>query len=197
MRQNVNHLYNVYLRTWDQDDIEGYAELLGDPQTMQYISAGTTRNRDTAAAEITRFQQEIAQQGWSRWAVSLGLDSPFIGYAGFAEKEYGINFGNRFLKKYWGSPYPFTAIHLALEHGFLQLGFDQIYTLTNIKHHRALEMNRAFLHLPEISGTVMETPFGPHLKVDLTRERFMEISPLNRARIDRFSRRLTRSHAPA
>ncbi|WP_370694630.1 GNAT family N-acetyltransferase [Pseudomonas sp. FP833] len=104
MRQNVNHLYNVYLRTWDQDDIEGYAELLGDPQTMQYISAGTTRNRDTAAAEIARFQQEIAQQGWSRWAVSLGLDSPFIGYAGFAEKEYGINFGNRFLKKYWGSP---------------------------------------------------------------------------------------------
>ena len=197
MRQNVNHLYNVYLRTWDQDDIEGYAELLGDPQTMQYISAGTTRNRDTAAAEIARFQQEIAQQGWSCWAVSLGLDSPFIGYAGFAEKEYGINFGNRFLKKYWGSPSPFTAIHLALEHGFLQLGFDQIYTLTNIKHHRALEMNRAFLHLPEISGTVMETPFGPHLKVDLTRERFMEISPLNRARIDRFSRRLTRSHAPA
>ena len=197
MRQNVNHLYNVYLRTWDQDDIEGYAELLGDPQTMQYISAGTTRNRDTAAAEIARFQQEIAQQGWSRWAVSLGLDSPFIGYAGFAEKEYGITFGNRFLKKYWGSPYPFTAIHLALEHGFLKLGFDQIYTLTNIKHHRALEMNRAFLHLPEISGTVMETPFGPHLKVDLTRERFMEISPLNRARIDRFSRRLTRSHATA
>ena len=197
MRQNVNHLYNVYLRTWDQDDIEGYAELLGDPQTMQYISAGTTRNRDTAAAEIARFQQEIAQQGWSRWAVSLGLDSPFIGYAGFAEKEYGINFGNRFLKKYWGSPNPFTAIHLALEHGFLKLGFDQIYTLTNIKHHRALEMNRAFLHLPEISGTVMETPFGPHLKVDLTRERFMEISPLNRARIDRFSRRLTRSHATA
>lgn len=84
-----------------------------------------------------------------------------------------------------------------MEHGFLKLGFDQIYTLTNIKHHRALEMNRAFLHLPEISGTVMETPFGPHLKVDLTRERFMEISPLNRARIDRFSRRLTRSHATA
>lgn len=196
MRENVNHLYNVYLRTWDQDDIEGYAELLGDPQTMQYISAGTPRNRDAAAAEIARFQQEIAKQGWSRWAVSLGLDSPFIGYAGFAEKEYGINFGNRFLKKYWGSPYPFAAIHLALEHGFLQLGFDQIYTLTNIKHHRALEMNRAFLHLPQISGTVLETPFGPHLKVDLTRERFMEISPLNRARIDRFSRRLTRSQTP-
>ncbi|WLI52294.1 hypothetical protein PSH63_05800 [Pseudomonas sp. FP833] len=102
-----------------------------------------------------------------------------------------------FSKNTGAAPYPFTAIHLALEHGFLKLGFDQIYTLTNIKHHRALEMNRAFLHLPEISGTVMETPFGPHLKVDLTRERFMEISPLNRARIDRFSRRLTRSHATA
>lgn len=197
MQQSVNHLYNVHLRTWDQNDIEGYAELLSDPQTMQYISAGTTRDRTAAAAEIEGFQQEIAQQGWSRWAVSLGLDSPFIGYAGFCEKEYGINFGNRFLKKYWGTPYPFTAIHLALEHGFLRLGFDQIYTLTNVKHQRALEMNRAFLHLPHISGTVIETPFGPHLKVDLTRERFMEISPLNRARIDRFSSRLNRSQAPA
>ena len=197
MRKSVNHLYNVHLRTWTEEDIDGYTELVSDHQTMKYISSGTTRDRTTAATEIAQFQQEIAEQEWSRWAVSLGLDSPFIGYAGFSRKEHGINFGNRFLKKYWGTPYPFTAIHLALEYGFQHLGFDQIYTLTNVEHHRALEMNRAFLHLPQISGTVLETPFGPHLKVDLTRERFMEISPLNRARIDRFSRRLTRAQASA
>lgn len=193
MRKSVSHLYNVHIRTWDDSDIDGYSELLGDEQTMKYISAGLTRDRTAAASEIALFQQEIVEQNWSRWAVSLGLNSPFIGYAGFSKKQYGINFGNRFLKNYWGTPYPFTAIHLALEYGFKHLGFDQIYTLTNVEHHRALEMNRAFLHLPQITGTVMETPFGPHLKVDLTRERFMEICPLNRARIERFSRRLTRT----
>ncbi len=190
MRRSVNHLYNVHIRSWDDEDIAGYTELLSDPDAMKFISAGTTRGMTDAANEIATFKKEITEQSWSRWAVSIGLQGSFIGYAGFAQKEYGINFGNRFLKKYWGTPYPFIAIHLALEYGFQHLGFEQIYTLTNIQHHRALEMNRAFLHAPQLAGQVIETPYGPHVKIDLTRERFREIRPANLARIDRFSRRM-------
>lgn len=190
MRKSFNHLHNVYIRSWDDQDVEGYTELLSDPEAMKFISAGSTRDRAAAINEISTFKKEIAEQNWSRWAVSIGLDGPFIGYAGFSKKEHGINFGNRFLKKYWGTPYPFIAIHLALEYGFLHVGFDRIYTLTNVNHHRALEMNKAFLHMPELTGEVMETAFGPHTKIDLTCERFKEISPANLERINRFSRRI-------
>lgn len=190
MRRSFSQLHNVHIRSWDDQDIEGYTDLLGDPETMKFISAGTTRGREAAANEISIFTKELTEQNWSRWAVSLGLEGPFIGYAGFAKKDYGVNFGNRFLKKYWGTPYPFIAIHLALEYGFQYLGFEQIYTLTNINHCRALEMNRAFLHMPEVAGEVIDTAYGPHLKIDLTRERFQEITPANLERITRFSRRM-------
>lgn len=190
MRRSVSHLYNVHIRSWDDQDIKGYTELLSDPEAMKFISAGTTRDMAAATNEISTFKKEMADQNWSRWAVSIGLEGSFIGYAGFAKKEYGINFGNRFLRKYWGTPYPFIAIHLALEYGFKHLGFEKIYTLTNIQHHRALEMNRAFLHAPHIAGQVIETPYDPHVKIDLTCERFKEISPANLARIERFSRRM-------
>lgn len=190
MRRSFSQLHNVHIRSWDDQDIEGYTDLLGDPETMKFISAGTTRGREAAANEISIFTKELSEQNWSRWAVSLGLEGPFIGYAGFAKKDYGVNFGNRFLKKYWGTPYPFIAIHLALEYGFQYLGFEQIYTLTNINHYRALEMNRAFLHMPEVAGEVIDTAYGPHLKIDLTRERFQEITPANLERITRFSRRM-------
>jgi RimJ/RimL family protein N-acetyltransferase len=198
MSKTISQLYNVHVRSWNEQDIDGYTELVSDPETMKYISAGTTRDRATAAAEIKSFQNEIREQGWSRWAVSLGPDSEFIGYVGFAKKEYGINFGSRFLKKYWGSPYPFIAIHLAIEYGFQQVGFEQIYTLSNVLNQRALKTILAFLHLPQTSGTIMQTPYGPHLKLELTHERFLQIAPINLARIERISRRITDpdSHAP-
>jgi len=190
MRRSFSQLHNVHIRSWDDQDIEGYADLLADPEAMKFISAGTTRGRDAAANEISVFTKELIDQDWSRWAVSLGVEGSFIGYAGFAKKEYGINFGNRFLRKYWGTPYPFIAIHLALEYGFQCLGFEQVYTLTNIHHHRALEMNRAFLHMPAVAGEVIDTAYGPHIKIDLTRERFQEIRLANVERITRFSRRM-------
>lgn len=195
MSHTLSSLYNVHLRTWNEDDIDGYTQLISDPETMQFISSGATRNRSIAATEIENFQKEITAQGWSRWAISLGKDAPFIGYAGFAKKDLGINFGNRFLKRYWGTPYPFTAIHLALDYGFTHFNFKSIYTLTNIKHTRAIEMNRAFLHEPEASGSIIETPYGPHLKIDLSREKYAEIYDLNRAKIDVFSKRMLRQHA--
>lgn len=192
MSTTLSSLYNVHLRTWTTTDIAGYSKLISDPETMQFISSGKTRSPAMAAAEIESFQHEISKHGWSRWAVGLGENAPFIGYAGFAKKELGINFGNRFLKKYWGTPYPFTAIYLALDYGFTHFNFKSIYTLTNIKHTRAIEMNRAFLHQPEASGTVIQTPYGPHLKIELTREKHAEIRDLNRAKIDIFSRRMLR-----
>lgn len=76
MRKTINQFHNVHLRTWDSSDIEGYANLLSDPETMKYISAGTIRDHNAATKEIYTFQQEIAKRGWSRWAVSLGANAP-------------------------------------------------------------------------------------------------------------------------
>ena len=70
MRRSVNHLHNVHIRSWDDEDIAGYTELLSDPEAMKFISAGTTRDMTAAANEIATFKKEMTDQNWSRWAVS-------------------------------------------------------------------------------------------------------------------------------
>lgn len=184
MRTEIISLHGLTLRTWDAADIQGYASLVSDSETMQFISAGTTRTEQDAAAEVATFQEAHAKQGWSRWAVSLGLGSPFIGYAGFAEKEWGINFGMRFLKPYWGTPYPFTTAHMAVTYAFETLGFEKVYTLTNLKHTAALNMNKKLLNLEVLPDCIIETPFGPHVKIDVTKQKILEVRAKNAARIE-------------
>lgn len=193
MRKTINQFHNVHLRTWDSSDIEGYTRLLSDPETMKYISAGTIRDRHAATKEIYTFQQEISDRGWSRWAVSLGANAPFIGYSGFSEQEYGINFGARYLNEYWGTPYPMTANCLALEHGFKKLNFEKIYLRVNINHKHALNNITTFLQQKKPTGTIVNTPFGPHLKIIVTHKKFMEVFPHNIARVNRILERNKRS----
>ncbi|MBY8928291.1 hypothetical protein J1G34_04490 [Pseudomonas sp. Wu6] len=66
MRRSFSQLHNVHIRSWDDQDIEGYADLLADPEAMKFISAGTTRGRDAAANEISVFTKELIDQDWSR-----------------------------------------------------------------------------------------------------------------------------------
>lgn len=194
MRKTINQFHNVHLRTWDSSDIEGYANLLSDPETMKYISAGTIRDHNAATKEIYTFQQEIAKRGWSRWAVSLGANAPFIGYSGFAEKECGINFGARYLSEYWGTPYPMAANCLALEYGFKQLKFEKIHLRVNINHKYALNNISTFLLQKNPTGTIVNTPFGPHLKIVVTHKKFMEVFPHNIARVRRILERTQKTH---
>ncbi len=160
---------------------------------MRYISSGATRSHTQAHDEIAQFDREQQQQGWSRWAVSLGPNGPFIGYAGFAKKPLGINFGMRFLKDYWGTLSPFTTAQLALTHGFETLGFSHVHTLTNLGHRAALNMNKRFLQLNKLPDTIIETPFGSHLKIDITREYFRSITSHNAARLKSAYRRHSKS----
>lgn len=186
-------LHGIVIRTWQSADIPSYANLIGDAKTMCYISSGATRTHTQARNEIAQFDREQQQQGWSRWAVSLAPDGPFIGYAGFAQKPLGINFGMRFLKDYWGTLSPFTTAQLALTHGFETLGFTHVHTLTNTKHRAALNMNKRFLQLNKLPDTIIETPFGPHLKIDITREYFRSITSHNASRLQSAYRRLSTS----
>ena len=35
MRRSFSQLHNVHIRSWDDQDIEGYADLLADPEAMK------------------------------------------------------------------------------------------------------------------------------------------------------------------
>ncbi|NBB66071.1 GNAT family N-acetyltransferase [Pseudomonas sp. ODNR1LW] len=176
----------VDLCAWNEVARSGYARLVADPQVMTFISDGKPREKERADQEVDAFNRELQVQGWSRWAVHHSETGAFCGYAGFAQKEYGVNYGQRLFPKLWRSRVSMTATQLALEYGFLTLGFDQIHTLTNIEHTLAIRINRNYLGVGEDYGVVCETPHGPHLRIDVPRDLFLSRLALNRQRI--FSR---------
>lgn len=128
----------ICIRRWKTTDAFGYAELVSDPHVMKYIGSGKTRDATTAAREIENFQNEIAMQGWSRFAVSMGVEGPLIGYTGFSRKDYGIDFGMRFLRPYWGDPSTYISSCLALEYAFTEIGLPSVCAITNVNHIRCL-----------------------------------------------------------
>lgn len=179
----------VCLCDWDDDARNDYARLVSDPRVMAFISDGQPRSFEQAGGEVDAFNLELQARGWSRWVVRREETGEFLGYSGFALKEYGINFGQRFFPKLWRSRAPMAAAHLALEYGFLNLGFDQIHTLTNLNHTMAIRLNRNYLGVGDDYGVVCDTPFGPHLRIDVTRAMFLSGLQRNRRRI--FARALS------
>ena len=184
---------DVCLRDWEPNDVEKYAELVGDPQVMKFIGNGATRDLTTAGIEIERFRQEIATRGWSRWAVSKGPNGPLMGYVGYAEKADGIDLGIRFLRQYWGSPYPYISGCLALEYGFEKICFEQMYCVNDVNNKLAVKLVD---RIARIAPFQVETPQGLYNRYEMTRETYYEkgIHTLNRIDMERLVSRMTRSN---
>ncbi|MEM0941873.1 MAG: GNAT family N-acetyltransferase [Bacteroidota bacterium] len=181
--------YGVTIREWQNKDIDDYADLISDSEVMRFISNGKTRTQEIAAQEIKKFKKEASVYGWSRWVVEKSETGEFIGYVGFSNQEHGIDLGGRAKKKFWGTVYPFISFFLAIQYGFENIGFMQFYTLTNIKNRQAISMNEKILYA-SFTEPVLETKYGPHLKIDYTKSLYDRVKDRNIARIERLSSRM-------
>lgn len=149
----------ICIRRWKESDAFDYAELVNDPDVMRYIGNGKTRDATTAASEISKFQNEIDGQGWSRFAVSIGAEGPLLGYTGFARKDYGIDFGMRFLRSYWGHPSTYISSCLALEYGFTEVGFPSICAITRNNHFRCVSYLKKLFSIEPADGEIDSTAY--------------------------------------
>lgn len=162
--------HGICLRSWCDSDVDPYSDLIGDARVMKFIGDGAPRNRDVARREIEKFSNEIDRRGWSRMAVSVGRDGPFVGYAGFAEINGEIDFGGRSLAAYWGSPAPMIGTILAIEYGFQKLAFPQIFASMHASNFRAIKMIKTFFGVDVVRD--IETPFGVHKRIELSYEKY-------------------------
>lgn len=191
METIFKELHQICVRDWRDSDIPAYADLVRDERVMKFIGNGKTRDESAAAMEIGRFRREIKDQGWSRWAVSLGVDGPMLGYVGFSRKEDGIDFGLRFLFEHWNSPYPYVASCLALEYGFENVGFDSIYAMNHVDHSHAFGFTQRFISL---QPRTVSNEFGVFNVFDIPREYYLnQEMEKNRKRAEAYCRRVPRS----
>lgn len=168
------------MRDWNEADLDGYSELVADPQVMRYISDGATRGRDRAKAEIDRFRHEIRTRGWSRFVIARSDDDGFAGYMGFQEVDGEIDFGGRLLRRLWRGRIGPLGYCLTLEYGFDVLGFPSVFATVHPDNTNALALMDAFFG--GSAGRPVDGRHGALLRFDLDRRGFYETGVRERNR---------------
>ena len=129
------HTERLLLRQWREDDLEPFAALNADRQTMRYFPSPPSREESDALAERSR--QQIEEEGWGLWAVEVEGVTDFIGFVGLARPSFEEHFtpavevGWRLGREHWGHGYATEAAGAALRYGFAELGLDEIVSFTS------------------------------------------------------------------
>ena len=125
----------LLLRQWRDEDLEPFAELNGDPETMRFFPAPPSREESDAFA--ARERRQIEEEGWGLWAVEVVGGAGFIGFVGLARPSFEARFtpavevGWRLARDHWGHGYATEAGRDALAHGFEALGLEEIVSFTS------------------------------------------------------------------
>lgn len=125
----------LLLRQWRDTDLEPFAALNADPETMRYFPSRASRAESDALAERSR--RQIDEEGWGLWAVEVEDGPRFVGFVGLARPSFEEHFtpavevGWRLAREHWGRGYATEAARAALGYGFDELGLDEIVSFTS------------------------------------------------------------------
>ena len=73
---------HLLIRTWQELDLQGYADLIGD-EYEQLSGFSSEKPACRAETELWRYQLELDKRGWSKWAVVFKENCQLVGYCGF------------------------------------------------------------------------------------------------------------------
>lgn len=124
------------LRQWRDADRAPFAALNADPAVMRYFASPIAP--EASDRSIDTWHEEIAQRGWSNWAVERVGSGEFIGFVGLSVPRRALPFmpcveiGWRLARAHWGQGFATEAARAALRVGFEQLGLHEIVSFTSV-----------------------------------------------------------------
>ena len=131
----VDHLTpRLRLRQWQAQDKPAFAALNADPEVMRYFPG--TQTREQSDRSIAVWADELADRGWSNWAVEQLSDGDFVGFVGLTVPRRALPFmpcleiGYRLAKRHWGKGYATEAGQEVLRVGFEQLALPEVVSFT-------------------------------------------------------------------
>lgn len=122
------------LLTWDERHIAPFAALNADPEVMRYFPS--LQDAEQTRATVEAWRAQLADRGWSNWAVERKQDGAFIGFIGLSVPRRQLPFspcveiGWRLARPFWGFGYATEGARGALAVGFEQLGLEEIVSFT-------------------------------------------------------------------
>ncbi|WP_257255558.1 MULTISPECIES: GNAT family N-acetyltransferase [unclassified Endozoicomonas] len=128
----------LILRTWQEADLKPYADITGSVQKEPRYGAHSPASE--AETDLWRFQIELDQRGWSRWAVVLKETYQLIGSCGFSAYGDTVEMSWRFSQEYRGRGLVIEAAEAVTDLGFRRLGFKEIISFASPQNEFALDV---------------------------------------------------------
>lgn len=127
---------NLILRDWKQKDLNEFIKLNSDKDVMKFFPKTLT------SKETINFYNEINKEfdtyGYGLYACELKLNKTFIGFIGFHNTNLPNVIENNFIeiswrlhKNFWNRGFASEGAHACINHGFKNLKFHTIYSLTS------------------------------------------------------------------
>lgn len=124
----------LLLRAWSDDDAEAFAAINSDPRVMEFFPALLDRAQSDAL--MARIRREMDERGYGAYAVEERATGKLIGFTGLSVPAFdapfmpAVEIGWRLAREAWGQGYATEAASAARDHGFQNLGLDEIVSFT-------------------------------------------------------------------
>lgn len=147
----VTETPRLIVRTWQESDLKPYGELTGINNLPDHYSDYCPSSKPEN--ELWRYQLELDQRGWSRWAIVHKESYRLIGYCGFSQYGENIELSWRFLPEFRGKGLVVEAAEAVSQLGFKRLGFKEIISYTASDNDFALGVIETLgMHLEGFEG---------------------------------------------
>ncbi|MFJ7157818.1 GNAT family N-acetyltransferase [Streptomyces sp. NPDC101118] len=138
----------LLLRRWQEDDLVPMSEIHADPEVMQWIADGSTRDLEQTADAIERWEEEWDDEGFGLFAVELLGSGELIGFTGLSVPDFlpevlpAVEIGWRLGRPFWGQGYASEAAHAALEFALQDRGLDRVVSICRPGNHASENVMR-------------------------------------------------------
>jgi RimJ/RimL family protein N-acetyltransferase len=121
----------LILRMLREADLDGYAEMCGDPLVMRHIGDGKPLSRPESWRNLALMLGHWQLRGYGLWALEERGTGQFVGRLGFWNPEGwpGFEVGWMLRRAYWGKGYATEGARAVLRVAFTQMQQSQVLSL--------------------------------------------------------------------
>jgi RimJ/RimL family protein N-acetyltransferase len=134
------------MRRWLESDLEPFAAINGDQETMRFFPQ--TMDRAASDALVDTIESRFEENGYGLWALEITDGGEFIGFTGLnpmpdgTPGAGGLEVGWRLAKTAWHHGYATEAAQAALVVAFDKLGLDEIWSMTSVLNEPSIAVMR-------------------------------------------------------
>jgi RimJ/RimL family protein N-acetyltransferase len=138
----VLHTDRLVLRAFTPDDFEPFAQIVSDPEVVQYLDAGAPISREECWRGMALFIGHWHLRGYGWWAVEDRRSRDFLGRIGLYNPEGwpGIEIGWLLRRDKWGAGLATEGATAALTFAFDVVGATHVISLIDVRNTRSIRV---------------------------------------------------------